>query len=75
MTGNHNEPWFTRFLVECDERSDSEIVWSDSIGISVPVRKATLAEKFSILLVGAFAIGWIVVMVVTLVVAVYISRH
>ena len=68
-------PWFTEFPVECDDRSDSEIIWVDGGDPVKRVRKPTRTEKLSILLIGAFAIGWIVVMAVTLIVAVYISRH
>jgi len=68
-------PWFTEFLVESDDRPDTDVVWVDTAGGTRPVRTPTRAEKLSILLIGAFAIGWIVVMAVTLIVAVYISRH
>jgi hypothetical protein len=63
------------FLVESDDQPESDVIWSDAVGIARPVRQPTLAEKRSILLVGLAAIGWIVLMAVILIVAVYISRH
>jgi hypothetical protein len=75
MAGDPDRFWFTRFQVQSDERADSQIVWSDLVGIPAVAREPTLAEKISILLVGLFAVGWIVLMVVTLIVAVYISRR
>ena len=75
MTARHEPPWFTVFQVESEDRSDADVVWSDAVGIPVTVRKPTRAEKLSILLIGVFAIGWIVLMAVTLIVAIYISRR
>jgi hypothetical protein len=71
-------PWFTEFVVELDDRPISQIIWADGADFErtpVPVRKPTGKERASILLVGAIALGSIVVMVVTLIVAVYISRR
>lgn len=67
--------WFLTFSVESNDRPESDIVWTDAVGIPVIVRTPTRTEKLSILLIGAAAIGFIVVLVVTLIVAVYISRH
>ncbi|MEZ4505810.1 MAG: hypothetical protein R2848_08060 [Thermomicrobiales bacterium] len=50
------------------------MVWHQTAGLAV-VRKPTRAEKLSIILVGVTAIGFIVLMVVTVIVAVYISRR
>jgi hypothetical protein len=73
-----NRPWFTAFVVESDDRPDSEAIWADgstAVRISTKVRKPTRVERASILLIGAIAFGSIVVMVVSLVVAVYITRR
>lgn len=67
--------WFLTFSVESNERPESDIVWTDTVEIPVIARTPTRTEKLSILLIGAAAIGFIVVLVVTLIVAVYISRH
>ena len=75
MTTIDERPWFTRFPVESDDRSDSDAVWADAVREARIVREPTYAERRSIALVGVFAIGGIVLMVVTLIVAVYISRR
>lgn len=67
--------WFTTFQIEFENRSDSAIVWTDMVGIDQPVRKPTRAEKLSILLIGVMAIGFIVVLAVTVIVAVYVARQ
>ncbi len=73
--GTNSDYWFQQFQVETDDRPDQDIVWDDqSIGIRPP-RKPTRAEKLSIVLVGVTAIGFIVLMVVTILVAIYISRR
>lgn len=67
--------WFQSFQVESDGRSDEEVIWDDaSAGVRAP-RKPTRAEKISIILIGVAAIGFIVLMAVTLLVAIYISRQ
>ena len=67
--------WFQQFPVESEERTDLDAIWDDAFGGSKPMRVPTRAEKLSIMLVGVTAIGFIVLMVVTLLVAVYISRR
>jgi hypothetical protein len=65
-------------MVESDDRPDSDVIWadgSDVVRMATIVRKPTRLERTSILLVGAIALGSIVVMVVSLIVAVYISRR
>ena len=66
--------WFQQFQVDSDDRSDVEVIWDDRFAGPNPVRKPTRAEKLSIILIGVGAIGFIVLMAVTLLVAVYISR-
>ncbi len=75
MTNIDARPWFTAFLIESDDRPDRDAVWADAVREYRTVRKPTHAERRSIALVGIFAIGGIVLMVVTLIVAVYISRR
>lgn len=78
MSRETRQPWFTKFTVECDDWPDSDVIWADGSAIDrapTRVRKPTRMEKTSILLVGAIALGSIVVMVVTLIVAVYFSRR
>lgn len=66
---------FQMFQVESEDGEEGRIVWDDQFtGVRV-ARAPTRAEKMSIVLVGVFAIGFIVLMVVTLAVAVYISRR
>ncbi len=67
--------WFQRFPVDSEDRTDAEVVWADQTLGLVVVRKPTRVEKLSIILVGVTAIGFIVLMVVTVIVAVYISRR
>lgn len=67
--------WFTEFRVDAADRPESDIVWTDALPAHEPVRKPTRAERLSVLLIGVFAIGFIVLMAITLIVAVYISRH
>lgn len=67
--------WFQQFQVEPDERTDLDAVWDDGLNGPRPVRVPTRAEKLSIVLVGVTAIGFIVLMAVTLLVAVYLSRR
>jgi len=67
--------WFAEFQVETADRPESDVVWTDALPTHEPVRKPTRAEKLSILLIGVFAIGFIVLLAVTLIVAVYISRR
>lgn len=67
--------WFQTFQVESEDRTDANVVWADQFIGRKEVRKPTRAEKLSIIIVGVTAIGFIVLMVVTLLVAVYISRH
>jgi hypothetical protein len=69
------ERWFQQFPVDSDDRSDLDAIWDDQFAGPKPVRTPTRAEKASIILVGVSAIGFIVLMVVTLLVAVYISRR
>jgi hypothetical protein len=72
--GTNEQHWFHRFQVESEDRPDDEIIWDDQfVGIRAP-RKPTRAEKLSIVLVGVTAIGLIILMIVTLLVAIYISR-
>lgn len=69
-------PWFTTFQVDTDDRPDSDVVWAEQAETpKAPMRKPTGKERASILAVGFAAIGGIVVMVIALVVAVYISRR
>jgi len=76
VSGVSDSSWYSRFQVEAAGRPESDIVWTDAESESPePVRKPTRAEKLSIVLVGVFAIGFIALMAVTLIVAVYISRH
>ena len=78
MNQETKRPWFTIFAVENDNRPDSEVIWADGSNIDrtpSKTRKPTRMEKGSILLVGAIALGSIVVMVIALIVAVYISRR
>jgi hypothetical protein len=70
-----DQEWFQQFQIEPDDRSDADAVWDDQFVGVRPVRIPTRAEKLSIILVGVTAIGFIVLMVVTLLVAVYISRR
>ena len=65
---------FQRFQVDSEERTDQDAIWDDQFAGPKPIRKPTRAEKASIILVGVTAIGFIVIMLVTLLVAVYISR-
>lgn len=58
-----------------DGRPDSDIVWTDAVGIPEIIRKPTRAEKWSILLIGIMAIGFIVILAITVIVAAYIARH
>lgn len=67
--------WFQEFSIESEDRSDAEIVWDDQFDGPKVARVPTRAEKLSIILVGVTAIGFIVLMVATLAVAVYISRN
>ncbi|MEZ4531153.1 MAG: hypothetical protein R2835_02620 [Thermomicrobiales bacterium] len=67
--------WFQRFVVESEDRTDTDVVWADQTVGPTATRKPTRAEKLSIILVGVTAIGFIVLMVVTVIVAVYISRR
>jgi hypothetical protein len=64
-----------QFLVEPEDRSDEDVIWDDQFVGPKPVRKPTRAEKLSIVLVGVTAVGFIVLMVVTIIVAIYISRR
>lgn len=66
--------WFQKFQVVLDEELESEVVWDDQFPGPRSVRKPTRAEKLSIVIVGVTAIGFIVIMVATLLVAVYFSR-
>ena len=66
---------FQRFQVESEERTDLDVIWGDQTAGTKAVRKPTRAERLSIILVGVTAIGFIVIMVVTLLAAVYISRR
>lgn len=75
MVTSTGERWFQRFSIEPEERSDFDAIWDDQFEGPEPVRKPTRAEKISIILVGVTAIGMIAVMIVTIVVAVYISRR
>lgn len=71
-------PWFTAFAVELDDRPTSQIIWADGSevdGTPVTIRQPTSMERASILLIGGIALGAIVIMVVSLIVAVYISRR
>ncbi|MCA9860280.1 MAG: hypothetical protein KC438_11185 [Thermomicrobiales bacterium] len=68
-------PWFTAFSIEPEDRSDADVVWADEIQPAGAVRKPTRAEKMPILLVGIVSIGSIVIMAVTLIAAVYLSRR
>jgi len=71
-------PWFTTFVVESDDWTDSDVIWADgseAVRMATIVRKPTRMERSSILLIGVIAFGSIVVMVVSLIVAVYISRR
>lgn len=67
--------WFQAFVVESDSRPDVDAVWDDGIVGAPPVRKPTRAEKLSIVLIGVGAIGFIVLMAATLIVAIYLSRR
>ena len=70
--------WFTTFVVESDDWQDSDVIWADgseAVRMATIVRKPTRMERSSILLIGVIAFGSIVVMVVSLIVAVYISRR
>ncbi len=78
MSQQAQRPWFTTFLVGNDGFPDSEVIWADASENDLArtaVRRPTRTEKASILLVGAIALGSIVLMVVALIVAVYVSRH
>ncbi len=75
MNGADDTRWFTKFQVDQTGAPDSEFVWTDAPSVSRFVRTPTRTEKLSILLVGVGAIGFIVLMAVTLIVAVYIARH
>jgi len=66
--------WFQAFQIEPENRLEREVVWDDQAEVMRDVRAPTRAEKLSIVLVGVFSIGFIVLMVVTVLVAVYISR-
>jgi hypothetical protein len=72
---NHDVRWFQQFQIEPDDRKDQDAVWDDQFDRTRIVRAPTRAEKVSIALIGVFSIGFIVLMVVTLLVAVYISRR
>ena len=63
------------FQVESEDRTDAAAIWDDQFTGPRVVRKPTRAEKLSIILVGVSAIGFIVLMAVTLLVAIYISRR
>lgn len=75
MSGETNQSWFTAFLVETDDRTDSEVIWSDAVIEQTIAREPTRTERYSVLAVGGLAIGGIVLMVIALIVAVYISRR
>ncbi len=78
MSEEIKRPWFTMFVVESDDQPDSEAIWADeseAVRMAKIVRKPTRMERTSILLIGGIAFGSIVVMVVSLIVAVYISRR
>ena len=64
-----------QFLVEPEDRTDEDVIWDDQFVGPKPVRKPTRAEKLSIVLVGVTAVGFIVLMAVTIIVAIYISRR
>jgi hypothetical protein len=70
--GNRN---FQQFTVEPEDRTDRDAIWDDQFIGPKAVRLPSRAEKLSILLVGVAAIGFIVLMAVTLIVAIYISRR
>jgi preprotein translocase subunit Sss1 len=67
--------WYQHFQVESDDRPDGEAFWADQRLMVKPTRKPTREEKLSIILVGVIGIGSIVLMMVVLVIAVYISRR
>lgn len=62
------------FIVDPEDRTDEDAIWDDQFVGPKPIRKPTRAEKLSIVLVGVTAIGFIVLMAVTIIVAIYISR-
>ena len=64
-----------QFIVEPEDRTDKDAIWDDQLFGPKPIRKPTRAEKLSIVLVGVTAIGFIVLMAVTIIVAIYISRQ
>lgn len=68
------ERWFQQFPIVLDDTPESAIVWDDQFVGPKSVRKPTRAEKLSIVIVGVTAIGFIVIMAATLVIAVYFSR-
>lgn len=68
-------PWFTRFMIEPDEPDDRRTVWADAGPPIRRVRKPTRAEKWSILIIGIVAFAILIGMVVTLLTAIYLSRH
>ena len=70
-----NDRRYQYFQVESDDRPDSNVIWDDHFSGTKPVRQPTRAEKLSIILIGVGAIGFIVLMTVTILVAVYISRR
>jgi len=76
VTGVSDSSWYSRFQVEAAGRPESDIVWTDAeIRISGTGSQTDARRKTLDRIVGVFAIGFIALMAVTLIVAVYISRH
>lgn len=75
MAPTQEPTWFTSFQVESDDRADKDVIWIDSAELPKSARSATNAEKRSILLIGIVSIGWIVIMVIVLLVAIYLTRR
>jgi hypothetical protein len=66
---------FQHFQAVSEDRTDNDVIWDDQFIGPKAVRLPTRAEKISIILVGVAAIGFIILMAVTIIVAIYISRR
>lgn len=67
--------WFQEFLIEPDDRSEDTIVWAEQQATPVTERKPATEQRRALLMIGAVAIAFNVLLIILFIVAVYLSRR